>query len=171
MTRHGLELFHKLFHHFAETISQKWRIFSQKRRITPACRAWRRLAVATQARRCRSFGIRLLAAQRYPWRRWPASPAPWARAAPELPVVHDDRPAKVGHRGLTAHRHRGPLCSSVENPHLHRECTRARGGENRRAVSDGQNLHDSAGIRHRRHGDVDSVAESVPVAEFVRHEF
>lgn len=61
--------------------------------------------------------------------------------------------------------------SSIENPHLHPELNRARGGENRRAVSDGQNPHDSAGIGHRRHGHVNSAPESVPIAEFVRHEF
>ena len=72
-------------------------------------------------------------------------------------IARPRRPGKVGHRGPTAHRHRGPLCSSVENPHLHQERNRARGGENRRAGWDGQNLHDSAGIRYRRHGDVDSL--------------
>ncbi len=76
------------------------------------------------------------------------------------PPPGDDRPPPPPREGRPPRADSSPTprlaASSVENPHLHRERNRARGGENRRAGSDGQNLHDSAGIGHRRHGDVDS---------------
>jgi len=39
-----------------------------------------------------AFALCMLAALRHPWLRWPASPAPLARAAPDLPVGQDDVP-------------------------------------------------------------------------------
>ena len=79
---------------------------------------------------------------------------------PRRPPPGDDRPPPPPREGRPPRADSSPTpeaaASTVGKPHLHRERNRARGGENRRAGSDGQNLHDSAGIGHRRHGDVDS---------------
>ena len=79
---------------------------------------------------------------------------------PRRPPPGDDRPPPPPREGRPPRAANSPTprlaASSVGNPHLHRERNRTPGGENQRAGSDVQNLHDSAGIGHRRHGDVDS---------------
>ena len=78
---------------------------------------------------------------------------------PRRPPPGEDRPPPPPREGRPPRADSSPTpgaaASTAANPPLHPERNRARGGENRRAGSDGQDPHDSAGIGHRRHGDVD----------------